>query len=49
MVKGVRRSAVEPILELHHALITLLARHKLGDHGTVLLIDGGLVSVGAAN
>ena len=34
---------------LHDPLVTLLPLHQLLDHGTVLLIDGGLVGVGASH
>lgn len=44
-----RRAVMDAFLEFHHALVALLARHELGDHGTVLLIDCRLVSVWASN
>jgi len=37
------------ILHPHDPLITLLTRHKFGDHGAILLVDVCLVDVGPAN
>ena len=32
-------------ISIHHAFITLFARHQFGNHRAVLLVDGGLVVV----
>jgi len=37
------------IFHLHDSFVALLAGHQLGNHGTVLLVNGGLVGVWPAN
>ena len=39
---------MQGVVDLHNSLVALLARHELGDHGAILLVDGRLVSVPAA-
>lgn len=37
------------VVQPHHPLVALLARHQLGDHRTVLLVDVRFVDVGPSN
>ena len=38
-------AALHPVVHLHHALVALLSRHQLGDHGRVLLVNVRFVGV----
>jgi len=42
-------ASLRPVFESHDPIITLLARHQLGDHGTILLVDRAFVDIGTAD
>ncbi len=42
-------TAIATLINLHDSLVALLARHQLGDHGAILLVNSRLVCVGSAN
>lgn len=40
-------AAIDAIIDLHDTLVAFLAGHELCDHGAILLVNSGLISIAA--